>query len=80
MHSVVVSDMRFKPKDKIDYKKWLKSQEKIWLAEIISQKNQFQNRFNLLKKELDSIKKIESELLKPFYDAQRKYFEYLLKK
>ena len=41
LHSVVVSDMSFKPKDKSDYKAWLKSQESIWLAELIAQKEQY---------------------------------------
>src|SRR6478752_4255294 len=35
LHDIVVSDFRFKPKDKSDYKEWAKSQEDIWLAEYM---------------------------------------------
>ena len=35
LHDVVVSDMRFKPKDKTAYKEWAAQQEKLWLAELL---------------------------------------------
>ena len=35
LHDIVVSDFRFKPKDKSDYKEWAKQQEDIWLAEYM---------------------------------------------
>ena len=36
LHDVVVSDLRFKPKDKTAYKEWAAQQEAIWLAEYIA--------------------------------------------
>src|SRR6187402_3416143 len=33
LHDVVVSDLRFKPKDKTAYKEWAAQQEALWLAE-----------------------------------------------
>lgn len=79
LHDVVVSDMRFKPKDKSDYKAWLASQEEGWLAELIAQKEEHQAQYNRVKKELDAIQAQENKLLKPYYEAQSKYFQYLYK-
>ena len=79
LHDVVVSDMTFKPKDKTDYKAWLDSQEKVWLAELTAQKEQHQAHYDKVQKELSDIRAKESKLLKPYYDAQLKYFNYLYK-
>jgi len=79
LHDVVVSDMTFKPKDKSDYKAWLDSQEKVWLAELTAQKEQHQEHYNKIRKELHAISAKESEILKPYYTAQSKYFNYLYK-
>jgi hypothetical protein len=38
LHDVVVSDMRFKPKDKTEYLEWAKKQEDIWLSEYLTEK------------------------------------------
>jgi len=79
LHEVVVSDMSFKPKDKSDYKVWLLSQERVWLAEVVAEREKNQDRYNLLKRELDSLREKENKVLKPYYTAQRKYFDYLYK-
>ena len=79
LHDVVVSDMTFKPKDKTDYKAWLDSQEQVWLAELTAQKEQHQSNYDKIQKELQDIRSKESSLLKPYYDAQSKYFTYLYK-
>lgn len=79
LHDVVVSDMRFKPKDKSDYKAWLESQEKVWLAELVAEKEKHQEQYERVQKELTAIRTQEDKILKPYYDAQRKYFNYLYK-
>ena len=77
LHEVVVSDMSFKPKDKTDYKAWLDSQESVWLAELTAEKEKNQGAYDKIKAELDTLRASESKLLKPYYDAQSKYFKYL---
>ncbi|CAA6819928.1 MAG: zinc finger, SWIM-type [uncultured Sulfurovum sp.] len=79
LHDVVVSDMRFKPKDTSDYKAWLESQEEVWLAELVAEKEQRQAKYNKIRKELDALRATENKLLKPYYDAQSNYFQYLYK-
>jgi len=79
LHNVVISDMAFKPKDKSDYKAWLDSQEQVWLAELVAQQEKHQEQYDRVKKELSDIRAKENKLLKPYYDAQSKYFNYLYK-
>lgn len=79
LHDVVVSDMRFKPKEKSDYKAWLESQEKVWLAELVAEKEKHQEQYERVQEELTSIRTQENRVLKPYYEAQRKYFNYLYK-
>ncbi|MDI9312451.1 MAG: SWIM zinc finger family protein [Limnohabitans sp.] len=79
LHDVVVSDLRFKPKDKEQYLAWLKEQESQWIADYISEKE-----LGNLKEDIESVKNQLSEvwaqknkILKPFYEAQSKYFKHL---
>ena len=79
LHDVVVSDLRFKPKDRTEYLAWAAEQEKIWLSEYIAQAQieKVRDRINVLKDELDQIYKTKNKILAPFYDARSKYFKYL---
>lgn len=79
LHDVVISDLRFKPKDRIEYLEWAAQQEKIWLSEYIAeaQIDEVRRRINELKEELTGIQKVKNKILSPFYDARSKYFKYL---
>jgi hypothetical protein len=37
LHDVVVSDLRFKPKDRAEYKEWVSEQEKLWLSDYMAE-------------------------------------------
>lgn len=79
LHDVVISDLRFKPKDKTEYLAWAAEQEKIWLSEYIAQAQieKVKNRITELKDELSNIYKEKNRILAPFYDARAKYYKYL---
>ncbi|WLQ15815.1 SWIM zinc finger family protein [Hahella aquimaris] len=79
LHNVVISDMRFQPKDKEEYKRWLAQEEQNMLAEFMSRKESLQTEIRSLRSELDDLNKQSDKILKPYYDAQRKYFNYLYK-
>ncbi len=81
LHDVVVSDLRFKPKDKTAYKQWAAEQEVIWLAQFGTEyKAGLKNRLTTLETELKDIRQGREILMKPFYTAQQQYFDYLYKK
>jgi hypothetical protein len=77
LHDIVVSDFRFKPKDKSDYKAWAKQQEDIWLAEYMKGSAEVEQQLMAVRTELGSIYKQKEEVSGPFNKAKKKYFDYL---
>lgn len=77
LHDIVVSDFRFKPRDKTDYKTWAAEQESIWLAEFLKQNENIGDRIDVLRKELTEVRQEKEKLLGPFNKAKRKYFDHI---
>ena len=77
LHAVVVSDMTFKPKDKTDYKAWLKSQEEVFLAQALAEQGQLKTQIQDIRAELNELQRQEHKVLNPFYKARSNYFNYL---
>ena len=82
LHDVVVSDQRFKPKDKTAYKEWAAQQEAIWLSEYMAgyDKDAANQRIEMIRNELQVIGHEKQKLLSPFYKARSAYFDFLYKK
>lgn len=82
LHDVVVSDLRFKPKDKTAYKAWVAEQEQIWLAEYMSsfQIESVKQKITEIRNELSTVYKEKETLLAPFNKAKKKYFDFLYEK
>lgn len=79
LHDIVVSDFRFKPKDKSDYKAWAKQQEDIWLAEYMRGAVDVEQKLKAIREELVTIRKQREEISGPFNLAKRKYFDFIYK-
>lgn len=81
LHNVVVSDLRFQPKDKEQYKLWAAEQEKIWLSDYMAdfQIEKVRERIQELKEELSAVQKEKSKIMGPFNNAKSAYFDYLYK-
>ncbi|MGK9173290.1 hypothetical protein KXR87_08665 [Yokenella regensburgei] len=79
LHNVVVSDMRFRPKDKTEYRNWLAGEEQRLLAAFIAQKSQLEQEVGKLSGQLDAMNKAATTLLAPYHQAQKAYFSYLYK-
>ncbi|MDO1445505.1 SWIM zinc finger family protein [Rhodocytophaga aerolata] len=80
LNGVVVSDLRFKPKDKTEYKAWAAQQELAWLAQFTAHQPEVEAKINTIKEELSTIGKTRETVLGPYYKARRKYFDYLYEK
>ncbi|HEX8014633.1 MAG TPA: SWIM zinc finger family protein [Flavobacterium sp.] len=81
LHDVVISDLRFSPKDKEQYKLWAAEQEKLWLSEYMAdfQIETVRARIQELKEELSVVQKEKGRVLGPFNKAKSAYFDYLYK-
>lgn len=82
LHDVVISDLRFKPKDKTAYKEWVAQNEAVFLAEYISgyDANAANQRIEQIKAALVEVREQKEKLMSPFYKARKKYFDYIYEK
>ncbi|QDU82305.1 hypothetical protein Pla110_40600 [Polystyrenella longa] len=78
LHDVVVSDLRWKPKDKTAYKQWAERQNEIDLAKVASQKQELAQQIDEIQAELAVLHQRRNERWTPYYAAQARYFKYLL--
>jgi hypothetical protein len=79
LHQVVVSDLRYKPKDREDYKTWLKNNESNLLAEFMARKETLKVQIDALNRELGDLRRQSQDIMAPFYKARRRYFRYLFR-
>nr|WP_293844549.1 SWIM zinc finger family protein [uncultured Arsenicibacter sp.] len=79
LHDVVVSDLRYQPRDKTAYKAWAEQQENIWLSEFMAGENidRINARVTTIREELHAVYQEQGRLMQPFYDARQRYFKYL---
>ncbi|MGA9382505.1 MAG: SWIM zinc finger family protein [Phormidium sp.] len=80
LHDVVVSDLRFKPKDKTAYKEWAAQQLEIDWQQVAVQRQEIVNRMQELRTELKDLYDNHYQRLKPYYDAREKFRQYVFRK
>ncbi|GBC61797.1 SWIM zinc finger family protein [Desulfonema ishimotonii] len=80
LHDVVVSDLRFRPRDRTEYKEWAAQQEAVWLAEFMAQAEDVSVKVSELRAELDVVRREKQAIIGPFNTAKKEYFNYLYKR
>lgn len=80
LHDVVISDLRFKPKDRTAYKEWLAQHEQLDWEAIAARRREAGNRLKTLNEELSELYKRRSSRWDSYNRAQRGFFEYLYQK
>jgi len=80
LHDVVVSDLRFKPKDKTAYKEWAARQEEIDWQLVASQRAEVAGRVRELQSELRELYDRSSRRMGPYNKARAEYFKYIYEK
>jgi hypothetical protein len=80
LHDVVVSDLRFKPKDKTEYKRWAAQRDEMEWQQVATQRREVAEQLRTLQAELQTLNQRYSDRMQPFYTAQRKYFDHLYKR
>jgi hypothetical protein len=81
LHDVVVSDLRFKPKDKTAYKAWAaKRDETLDMDAILANRTAVASRLKSLREELAALELDSARRMGTFYAARRRYFDYLYEK
>lgn len=77
LHDVVISDLRFKPKDKTEYKEWAAKQEQIELVKALTEKNELKEKIEQVESELKYYYDQNYKRFSPYYKIRGKYFKYL---
>ncbi len=77
LHDVVTSDLRIQPKDRTAYLEWAAEQEDIWLAEFMATAGDVTAELATKREELKNLDAQRAQMMKPFYSARQKYFNYL---
>ncbi|KQV52582.1 SWIM zinc finger family protein [Duganella sp. Root336D2] len=77
LHDVVIADQRYQPKDKTAYKEWAAQNESMMLAQFQARGSELKEQLQPLQTELRALRERKSKLMKPFYEAQSRYYNYL---
>lgn len=81
LNAVVVSDLRFVPKDKTQYHEWLETNEELMIGEHIAslagKKEVLEANIARIRADIGVIREAESKLMRTYWDAYGKYRQYL---
>ncbi len=80
LHDVVVSDLRFQPKDKSGYKAWREARDREDMAELTAGKDQVKAQIEEASARYRQAQAEVERHTAPFYQARNRYFNYLYKK
>ncbi|MDJ0619744.1 MAG: hypothetical protein QNJ63_23885 [Calothrix sp. MO_192.B10] len=80
LHDVVVSDLRYQPKDKTAYKEWRNQQDNIDWDLITTLRQDVADKIQQLRQELNQLNTKKYERLRPFYQAQSAFQRYAWQK
>ena len=79
LHDIVVSDLRYKPKDKTAYKEWAARQDLVDLSAVAGQRAGVANQIKELTERIGELHRTRLARLAPFYRARQAYFDFLYK-
>lgn len=76
LYDVVVSDHRYRPRDRLAFRAWLETQDQKFLDSLIESSSSVQRRLEQIEARLSELDSARNIVRKPFFDARRQYFEY----
>jgi hypothetical protein len=76
LYEVVVSDFKYRPKDRLEYKAWLEEQDRKFLASLGLRRKNIIDRAEQLQASLGELDRARLDRLKPFHRARLAYFDY----
>ena len=80
LHDVVVSDLRWKPKDRTTYLAWRAQQDDIDWTAVAAENEQIKQEIAKVRGDLSQLQGQFATRWKPFYAARQLYFDFLWKK
>lgn len=77
LHSVVVSDFKYKPKDRLAFRLWLEEQDRLFLQQLSAGSPKIQARIEELEGRKHVLNGHRQQRLRPFHAARARYFDYV---
>ncbi len=80
LHDVVVSDLRYRPKDRTAYKQWAAQQEQTEWVAAAAQQQEVAQQIQDVSRELNELNRRSQQRMQPFNAARQRYFNYLYRR
>ncbi|MEZ6046410.1 MAG: SWIM zinc finger family protein [Planctomycetaceae bacterium] len=77
LHDVVVSDLRWKPKDKTAYKEWAEKQTDVDMVQVAARQENLKQQIKEIQAELDELNSNFFQRWQPYYKARAKFSRYM---
>ncbi len=76
LYHVVISDYKYRPRDRVEFQAWLERQDREFLAGLGQQSAQAKQKLERLEARKAELMTLHRQRLTEFYQARRKYFDY----
>jgi hypothetical protein len=77
LYDVVVSDLKYRPRDRFEFRAWLEEQDRAFLAGLGMKSQAMRERVQALEARLGELDRGRRERLKPFHRARMAYIDYV---
>jgi hypothetical protein len=77
LHDVVVSDFKYRPRDRVAFQAWLEEQDQKFLASLALRGQQARKRMEELEARRAELDEARRQRRAPFYRARQAFFEYV---
>lgn len=77
LYDVVVSDYKYRPRDRVAFQVWLEEQDRKFLADLAIKDQKARAELEVLESRIGELNQARSERLAPFYSARKNYFDYV---
>lgn len=77
LHDVVISDLKWKPKDRTGYRQWLEQQDEVDWSAVAARQTGLAAQLEKVRTELNAVRDRRARRMQGFNQAREKYFRYL---
>ena len=77
LYDVVVSDFKYRQRDRVEFQAWLEAQDRAFLAGLGAKSQAIRDRTQALEARLGELDRARGERLKPFHKARMAYIDYV---
>lgn len=77
LYDVVISDFKYRPRDRVAFRLWLEEQDRKFLANLSVQSEKARKELEVAEARLAELRKLRTQRRASYHAARRAYFEYI---